>query len=168
MISDFNNSLFSSQNFGRLGEPTSSSPSIRNFTLHFRSPDCTKYSNALACINDCPLSSSAPRAQILPSFTTGSKGSVFHRCNGSTGITSICAYTITVGASGSIIFSPYVTGFPSVSITTALSAPAASRISFHFSAALYISGLCSGRDEIEGIRINSNSSSRKRFSWVLT
>ena len=106
MTSASNNSLFSSQNFGKLGEPTSSSPSIKNFTLHDSWSVLTKYSNALACIKPCPLSSSAPLAHILPSFITGSKGSVFHNSKGSTGITSMCAYTNTVGASLSIIFSP--------------------------------------------------------------
>ncbi|MPM75688.1 hypothetical protein SDC9_122682 [bioreactor metagenome] len=156
------------QKSGKLGDPTSSSPSIRNFTLQFNFPDFTRYSNAFTCINPCPLSSSAPRAQIFPSFTTGSNGSVSHKSTGSTGITSMWAYIITVGALGSIIFSPYVTGFPSVSNTSALSAPAARRISFHFSAALYISGLCSGKDEMDGIRISSKSSSKNRCLWVST
>ena len=70
------------------GDPISSSPSSRNFTLHGNVPRAIMVSNALACIKLCPLSSSAPRAHILPSFTTGSKGSVFHNSKGVTGITS--------------------------------------------------------------------------------
>jgi len=37
---------------------------------------------------DCPLSSSAPRAQMYPSRTSGSKGWLFHSSSGSAGITS--------------------------------------------------------------------------------
>ena len=90
MMSAFSFALFSgalSHSF-RAGEPISSSPSRRNFTLQGSVPRAIMVSNALACIKLCPLSSSAPRAHILPSLTTGSKGSVCHNSNGVTGITS--------------------------------------------------------------------------------
>ena len=81
-------SLYSSIHFERLPEPISSSPSSINFTLQGRVPVCIIVSKALACMKAWPLSSSAPRAQILPSLMTGSNGSVFHNSIGSTGITS--------------------------------------------------------------------------------
>ena len=37
---------------------------------------------------------------------------------------------------------------------------------FHFSAHLYMSCLCSVIDETDGMRINSNNSSKKRFWFV--
>ena len=46
------------------------------------------YSNAFTCMKDCPLSSSAPRAQICSSRISGSKGSLFQSSRGSAGITS--------------------------------------------------------------------------------
>ena len=88
IISAFNNSLCSSQKASRLGEPISSSPSKMNLTLFLSMPCFTRYSNAFTCINDCPLSSSAPRAQMCPSRISGSKGLLFHSSNGSAGITS--------------------------------------------------------------------------------
>ena len=72
----------------RLGEPISSSPSKMNFTLWRSKPSRTMYSNAFTCIMACPLSSSAPRAQIRPSRISGSKGWLFQSSNGSAGITS--------------------------------------------------------------------------------
>jgi len=59
-----------------------------NFTLQGSCPVAHIASNALMCMNDCPLSSSAPRPQMRPSRTTGSNGSVVHSSRGSTGITS--------------------------------------------------------------------------------
>ena len=43
---------------------------------------------AFTWMNACPLSSSAPRAQMCSSRISGSKGSLFHSSNGSAGITS--------------------------------------------------------------------------------
>ena len=71
----------------KLGEPISSSPSKMNFTLWRSKPSRTMYSNAFTCIMACPLSSSAPRAQIRPSRISGSKGWLFQSSNGSAGIT---------------------------------------------------------------------------------
>src|SRR5659263_67809 len=78
IISAFNSSLCVVQNAPRFIEPISSSPSIRNFTLQFSVLLLTMNSKAFACIKDCPLSSFAPRAQILPFRTSGSKGLDFH------------------------------------------------------------------------------------------
>ena len=72
----------------RLGEPISSSPSKINLTLCVSRFSRTRYSNAFTCIIACPLSSSAPRAHILPSRISGSNGSLFHSSKGSAGITS--------------------------------------------------------------------------------
>lgn len=63
------------------------------------------YSNAFACMNDCPLSSSAPRAQMCPSFTTGSKRLGFPQ------VEWFCGHYVVVSvnqdgfAFGSMIFS---------------------------------------------------------------
>ena len=88
MTSAFTKFLYFTIHLVRLPEPISSSPSSMNFTLQGSESVFTMVSKALACMNDCPLSSSAPRAQMRPSFTTGSKGLVFHNSMGSTGITS--------------------------------------------------------------------------------
>ena len=72
----------------RLGEPISSSPSKINFTLFLNNPFLRRYSKAFTWMKDCPLSSSAPRAQIYPSRISGSNGWLFHNSSGSAGITS--------------------------------------------------------------------------------
>ena len=61
-----------------------------------------------------------------------------------------------------MIFDPKTTGCPLVSNTSAVSAPAASRLSLIATAVAFISGLFSGFAEMDGILISSNSSSRKR------
>ncbi len=58
--------------------PTSSSPSIINFTLQGSYWFQFITSRAFTCIYIWPLSSQAPRAYILPSFITGSKGGESH------------------------------------------------------------------------------------------
>ena len=73
----------------RLGDETSSSPSIRNLTLTGAAPPVWRYdSSALTWTNNCPLSSVAPRAKILPSRTTGSKGSLSQPSSMAAGTTS--------------------------------------------------------------------------------
>ncbi len=61
------NSLFLGTNQARLSEPTSSSPSIMNFTLQGSLSSLIKYSTAFTCMYSCPLSSQAPLAKIAPS-----------------------------------------------------------------------------------------------------
>ena len=78
----------------KLSDPTSSSPSIINLTLQAKELVCIINSNALTCINICPLSSHAPRAKIAPSgcmsvaLITGSKGPLSQSSKGSAGCTS--------------------------------------------------------------------------------
>ena len=87
-------SLLFSINQPKCSLPTSSSPSIINFTLQGSSSFLVIYSSAFTCINIWPLSSQAPRAKIAPSgwisvsLITGSKGGEFHRSKGSGGCTS--------------------------------------------------------------------------------
>ena len=87
-ISALSLSLLSSRNLPRLFEPTSSSPSIIIFTLQGRVLVFAITSSAFMCMNIWPLSSQAPRANILPSFITGSNGPLVHNSSGSAGCTS--------------------------------------------------------------------------------
>ena len=59
--------------------------SIVNHRAHIDQEKCV---GCYTCIMACPLSSSAPRAQIRPSRISGSNGRLFHWSNGSAGITS--------------------------------------------------------------------------------
>ncbi len=56
--------------------------------LQGRVPVFVMVSRAFTCIYTWPLSSQAPRANILPSLITGSKGPLFQRFSGSGGCTS--------------------------------------------------------------------------------
>ena len=53
-------------------------------------------------------------------------------------------------------------GFPSVGITSALSAPASRMVFFQYSAAFTMSALCSGFALMDGMRSSPKSSSMKR------
>ena len=94
MTSFFNFSWFLETKVDKFTEPTSSSPSIINFTLQGKVPKAIMYSNAFTCMYICPLSSQAPLAKMAPSgwisvfLITGSKGGEVHNSIGSAGCTS--------------------------------------------------------------------------------
>ena len=71
------------------GLPVSSSPSRKNFTLTGQAPSTAK---KLATVSSAmvvePFTSEEPRANSLPSRTTGSNGGVSHSSRGSAGCTS--------------------------------------------------------------------------------
>ena len=77
------------RNLARFGEPTSSSPSMTKTTLAGRvPPSASSACTALTCRYTWPLSSTEPRANRLPSRTSGSNGALFHSSSGSAGCTS--------------------------------------------------------------------------------
>ena len=57
----------------------------------------------LDLVEDLTLVVDGPRARHSPSTKTGSKGGEDHSSNGSTGCTSWCPYTTTVGAAGACV-----------------------------------------------------------------
>ena len=67
IISPFSFSLFAIIHGPKLAEPTSSSPSIINFTLQGKVFVFIMVSKAFTCMYICPLSSQLPRAKIAPS-----------------------------------------------------------------------------------------------------
>ena len=87
--SAFSRAAFASMKGARCSLPTSSSPSASTITFTGSLPrDLRCASSAFTCRNSCPLSSTEPRANSLPSRTTGSNAGDVHNSSGSAGCTS--------------------------------------------------------------------------------
>ena len=111
-------------------------------------------------MKDCPLSSSAPRAQMWPSRTSGSKGLLFPEFQRFGGhYVVVCVYQYGFGFRVYNLLSEYEWGLPADGITSASSAPAASSSCAQRSAQASMSSWCSGLALMLGIRIRLNSSS---------
>ena len=107
-----NSSRCASMNGMKLGEPISSSPSMNTLILTLSSSPSAF--NAPEWMAMPPQSSAEPRPNRRSPTCVATNGSVCHTLGSGTGCTSWCAYSSTVGASGSTMREPMTSQAPGV------------------------------------------------------
>ena len=152
----------------KCGEPDSSSPSTRIFRLTAGEvrPVAARWAcRPSRCIRTWPLSSAVPLARSRSPSRVGSNGAVVQSSIGSTGCTSWCPYTRTVGAPGSADgHCANTAGRPAVGQISTVGKPCAVSSAASQSADRATSAAFAGSPLMEGMRSHSTSRARNSSS----